>query len=288
MKITISTSIAAAIAFSAVTIDAAASTVNLEVACKGIDYGTLSAKALSFSAKALESTFNSVHKDMDGTTLTSVAATGTLIGSGLLRGADSALTFSGKEAPLKGQDSSIDDFVSSSRLSVRLDSQSSRNSRKIQSSRMYQMCRLCGGDDAAAGLVDASKRKAWESLFAASISSGPHAAFKGASQCSIKVRSNDANQMVALESNVPVGVEVDVHCDNVNFADLSVRGIAASSHALKETYNSIHQALDGSKLGNVVMAGNRLRVGDLSIDDFVSEFPAEQAGVGRLATMVQL
>ena len=129
------------------------------------------------------------------------------------------------------------------------------------------MCRLCGGDDATAGLVDASKRKAWESLFAASISSGPHAAFKGASQCSIKVRSNDA---VVLESNVPVGVEVDVHCDNVNFADLSVRGIAASSKALKETYNSIHQALDGSKLGNVAMAGNRLRVGDLSIDDFVS------------------
>jgi len=121
MKITIPASVAAAVALSAVTTDAAA--VNLEVACKGIDYNTLSAKALSFSARALESTFNSVHKDMDGTTLTLVASTGTLIGSGQLRGADIALTFSAKEAPLKGQDTSIDDFVSTfSRLGyARLD-----------------------------------------------------------------------------------------------------------------------------------------------------------------------
>lgn len=112
MKITNSASIAAAVALSAITTVAAAPAVKLEVACKGIDYNSLSAKALSFSAKALESTFNSVHKDMDGTTLTSVASTGLLIGSGQLRGADSALTFSAKEAPLKEQDTSIDDFVS--------------------------------------------------------------------------------------------------------------------------------------------------------------------------------
>jgi hypothetical protein len=61
----------------------------VEVGCNDIDFSDVSAKALAFSAKAVEVTFNSVHHDVDGKTLQQVAATGpilTLSEAGNLRG----------------------------------------------------------------------------------------------------------------------------------------------------------------------------------------------------------
>ena len=48
------------------TTDEAQLTLDIEVECNGVDWDNLGLQALSFSAKALEETYNQVHESMDG------------------------------------------------------------------------------------------------------------------------------------------------------------------------------------------------------------------------------
>jgi len=55
--------------------------VGIQVHCEGIQQGALSAKALAYSAKAVETTYNSIYEVIDGEILQHVAATG-IVGKG--------------------------------------------------------------------------------------------------------------------------------------------------------------------------------------------------------------
>jgi hypothetical protein len=89
------------------------------------------------------------------------------------------------------------------------------------------------------------------------LSSGPYSAFQKANQCEISMSPVEAGE----KKDASHQVNLDVLCKNVNFADLSVRGLSYASKALKVTYNSVHNAVDTNALDNIVLAGPRLVVG---------------------------
>lgn len=126
----------------------------------------------------------------------------------------------------------------------------------------YLGCELCGPDDDAAALfvgTNAATLDAWQTEFAATLNEGP-AVFQGANKCHIRMFNKKADDEVNVQAAVvevadPVlaPVEVDVHCDGVNFDDLSLNEEAFSSKAIRDSYNEVHENLDNAdyQLGSV-------------------------------------
>jgi hypothetical protein len=228
----------------------------IQVDCSGIDHDSLSVKALSFSAKALEATFNAANK-RNGGHLSEVSSTGSIT--------KDTNVVSNK---LRGGCNFCDDDLFQAALTYSADLDDGCNCtylvcftccsfyRMLLTLGKHNYCTVC--DDK---LVESPEmRNDWEAAFARTIASGPFAAFHQASKCSIKTGSIE--NKVNKDTEVPV--TVGIMCQNLDLGDISGRALAFSSKALTDTYNSVYQAVDGSMLHSMVMSGHysRANVGE--------------------------
>lgn len=196
------------------------------VYCKGLELEALSAKALSYTAKALEETFNSVHTAKDGATAHVVAngPMGAVAATNSLRG---GVTSKGLGFTMVGG----------------------------------WHCRLCRSDDAALNMI---RQAEWETEFAAVLAKAPYEALSNVQVCTIEYDDEDQSSKAVFRSNFDLekdaSVVIGVNCEGADLAELSVPELSAVSKKLKDSYNAIHRAIDGDEISleSLQVEGNRV------------------------------
>ena len=192
----------------------------------------MSPKALAFGAKALEVSFNNIHKKADGLSLKHVTATPSVASPFKATGV--------RGAPIK--DSLY--FAAKS-----LDGD-------------LEGCPLCGRDDDA---LDEGMLKLWENELETLFAMSPYTSLNKAGDCSIAYgpRGSDlegcphCGRDDDLSAEQQQAVTINVQCADLDFSSAPVKVLAAASKALAESFGAIHST-EGNKLSNIFMAGHRL------------------------------
>jgi hypothetical protein len=199
--------------------------VEIDIDCKGVHFDKLSLKALGYSSKALQDSYNKVHKETDN-------ADGFLVHthfdhvSKKTHVAEGELGMLGKYRPTV--------YIGG------------------------WGCNFCPEDDDSSFLMVGDSGvalHAWESELTSAFVASPHKELAKAKSCKIKakvrpeamVESGIETALVSKkhsEEDAIFKVEIDIDCKGIHFDKLSLKALGFSSTALQESYNTVHEETD--------------------------------------------
>ena len=225
--------------------------LDIQVSCDNIDFDDISPKALAFGAKALQVSFNSVHKNIDGLKLAEVTATPIMTPLTVSAGTKTSVRGIGSEHELSTKSLY---FVGNG-----LEEQLERR------------CRFCGGDDDATAMLGKDKLDLWEKELTAILNMSPYDSLSKAGGCSIAMAPRrQVEPAVERRCRFCGGddekleeqpVTIDVQCANMDFSNMHVDTLSVASKVLAESFGAIH-SLEGNSLNNIFLTGPRLAFGE--------------------------
>ncbi|GKY91683.1 hypothetical protein MPSEU_000140100 [Mayamaea pseudoterrestris] len=222
--------------------------LDIQVTCANLRFNEISPKALAFGAKALEVTFNNVHKKADGLSLNQVMATPNDVSFARKQ---KVVGKTGLRAGCKfcGSD---DEFGALESLSF-----------AAKGTDDNLKCKFCGSDDDVT--LDDAKLKLWEGELTAILALSPYASLSKAEDCRIAIAPLAAAPVEVGckfcgsddDKEMQQAVTIDVQCDKMDFSSAPVRVLSVASKLLSESFDAIHSA-EGSKLTDISLAAPRL------------------------------
>ena len=211
--------------------------IDIQVSCANLHLEDMSPKALAFGAKALEVSFNNIHKQVDGLTLKHVTATPSVT-------SPSKAASGVRGAPIQG---------------------SLYFAAKSMDGGDLEGCPLCGRDDDTTSVLDANSLKLWQNELEALFAMSPYGSLSKAGNCRIAYgpRGSDLEGCPLcgrdddLSAEQQQAVTIDVQCADLDIGSAPVKVLSAASKALADSFGAIHST-KGNTLSNIFMAGPRL------------------------------
>ncbi|GKY91671.1 hypothetical protein MPSEU_000139000 [Mayamaea pseudoterrestris] len=226
--------------------------LDIQVSCANIHFDHISPKALAFGAKALEVTFNNVHKKADGLSLAKVTATPNGVSFAPKQkevtpktGLRAGCKFCGSDDELSAMESLY--FVA----------KGTDNNLK---------CKFCGSDDDTT-LLDDDKLELWQEELTAILALSPYASLSKAEDCRINIAPRAIEvgcKFCGSDDELDTqqqAVTLDVQCDKMDFSSAPVRVLSLASKLLADSFGAIHST-EGKQLSEIFLAAPRLSFSD--------------------------
>ena len=233
--------------------------VEVDVECPGVDFFKLSLPTAAFASKTLQETYNKVHQDIDGgdSFLSKIHFDHAFKKKGKRPKVDSDFEDDGD---LLGQ---VATFAAGNGLRGSVDTEDGElvGAFRYWGSWMGNWgCRLCPYLLSNSGGVAVH---AWEMAFVEAILESGHKQFDKIKTCTITIapaphavvtHEEDPVELSVKKADddqeeeddvVQMSVEIDAGCDGIDYHKLTIEALGFASKALQETYNKVHQDLDG-------------------------------------------